>query len=117
VIDLMTTADVEIVPIQPEDVDKLAEKYPFFVKADIPAGVYENDQPIPTAAIHNIMLVRSDLSEEQVYALTKAFFENLQTLQDAHSAAKDISLEEAGKNLVVPLHPGAEKYYKEALGN
>ncbi|UFJ39979.1 TAXI family TRAP transporter solute-binding subunit [Brevibacillus humidisoli] len=116
VLDLMTTADVEIVPIQSADVDKLAATYPFFVKAEIPAGIYNNDQPIPTAAIRNVMLVRSDLSEEQVYSLTKTFFENLQTLQEAHNAAKNISQEEAGKNLVVPLHPGAEKYYNEALG-
>jgi len=113
VIDLMTTADVEIVPIQPEDVAKLAEKYPFFVSMEIPAGVYNNEQPIPTAAIQNILLVRNDLSEDQVYKLTKAFFENLDVLQAAHNAAKDIDVKEAGKNLVVPLHPGAEKYYKE----
>lgn len=59
------------------------------------------------------MLVRSDFSDEQVYKLTKAFFENIDALKEAHNAAKDIDVKEAGKNLVVPLHPGAEKYYKE----
>nr|WP_206529634.1 TAXI family TRAP transporter solute-binding subunit [Brevibacillus sp. SYP-B805] len=117
VIDLMTTKDVEIVPIQPADVDKLAQQYPFFVKAEIPAGVYKNDQPIPTAAIRNIMLVRADLSEDQVYKLTKIFFENMDALGQAHSAAKEIDIKEAGKNLVVPLHPGAEKYLKEVGAN
>ncbi|MEJ8548676.1 TAXI family TRAP transporter solute-binding subunit [Brevibacillus borstelensis] len=114
VIDLMTTKDVEIVPIKKEDVDKMAEKFPFFVSTEIPAGLYKNDQPIQTAAIRNIMLVRSDFSDEQVYKLTKTFFENIDALKEAHSAAKDIDVKEAGKNLVVPLHPGAEKYYKEA---
>ncbi|CAM5797035.1 TAXI family TRAP transporter solute-binding subunit [Brevibacillus borstelensis] len=113
VIDLMTTKDVEIVPIKKEDVDKMAEKFPFFVSAEIPAGLYKNDQPVQTAAIRNIMLVRSDFSDEQVYKLTKAFFENIDALKEAHNAAKDIDVKEAGKNLVVPLHPGAEKYYKE----
>ncbi|MGQ7277869.1 TAXI family TRAP transporter solute-binding subunit [Brevibacillus thermoruber] len=113
VIDLMTTKDVEIVPIKKEDVEKMAQQFPFFVSAEIPAGLYKNDQPVPTAAIRNLMLVRGDLSDDQVYKLTKAFFENLDTLKGAHSAAKEIDPKEAGKNLVVPLHPGAEKYFKE----
>ncbi|TRY24567.1 TAXI family TRAP transporter solute-binding subunit [Brevibacillus sp. LEMMJ03] len=113
VIDLMTTKDVEIVPIKKEDVEKMAQQFPFFVPAEIPAGLYKNDQPVPTAAIRNLMLVRGDLSDDQVYKLTKAFFENLDTLKGAHSAAKEIDPKEAGKNLVVPLHPGAEKYFKE----
>jgi TRAP transporter TAXI family solute receptor len=113
VIDLMTTKDVEIVPINKEDVEKMAQQFPFFVSAEIPAGLYKNDQPVPTAAIRNLMLVRSDLSDDQVYKLTKTFFENLDTLKGAHSAAKEIEPKEAGSNLVVPLHPGAEKYFKE----
>jgi uncharacterized protein len=113
VIDLMTTKDVEIVPIKKEDVEKMAQQFPFFVPAEIPAGLYKNDQPVPTAAIRNLMLVRGDLSDDQVYKLTKAFFENLDTLKGAHSAAKEIDPKEAGNNLVVPLHPGAEKYFKE----
>jgi TRAP transporter TAXI family solute receptor len=113
VIDLMTTKDVEIVPIQKADVEKMAQQFPFFVPAEIPAGLYKNEQPVPTAAIRNIMLVRGDLSDEQVYKLTKSFFENLDTLKAAHNAAKDIDVKTAGKDLVVPLHPGAEKYYKE----
>lgn len=113
VIDLMTTKDVVIVPIKPEDVAKMAQQFPFFVSAEIPAGLYNNEQPIPTAAIRNILLLRGDLSEEQAYKLTKTFFEELPTLQAAHNAANEIDVKEAGKNLVVPLHPGAEKYYKE----
>lgn len=113
VIDLSTTKDVEIVPIKKEDVDKMAQQYPFFVSAEIPAGLYKNDQPIQTAAIRNILLVRSDLSDDQVYKLTKTFFDEMPTLKAAHNAANEIDVKEAGKNLVVPLHPGAEKYYKE----
>lgn len=113
VIDLVTTKDVEIVPIKKEDVEKMAEKFPFFVSAEIPSGVYKNDEAVQTAAIRNILLLSADLSEEQAYNLTKTFFEELPALQAAHNAAKEIDVKEAGKDLVVPLHPGAEKYYKE----
>jgi TRAP transporter TAXI family solute receptor len=63
------------------------------------------------------MLVRGDLSEDQVYNLTKVFFENLDALKQAHNAAAEIDVKKAGKDLVVPLHPGAEKYYQEAGAN
>lgn len=114
VIDLSTTKNVEIVPIQAADLGKMAKQFPFFVQAEIPAGVYKNEKPIPTAAIRNILLVRGDLSDEQVYKVTKMLFENLGDLKAAHSAAKEIDANNAWKDLVVPLHPGAEKYYKEA---
>lgn len=115
VIDLMTSREVEIVPIQKVDIEKMKKEFPFFTAIEIPAGTYKNDKPIPTAAIQNILLVRSDMSEDQVYKLTKTFFDNMEELRKAHSAMKDVKLEEAGKNLVVPLHPGAEKYFKEKV--
>ena len=45
--------------------------------------------------------------------MTKQLFEHLDTLKAAHSAAEGISLENAVKGLPIPLHPGAERYYKE----
>ena len=113
VLDLQSTNEVVIVPIQSEAIEKLTKQFPFFEKAQLPEGIYKNDQPIPTVAIRNILLVRSDLTEDQVYNLTKAFFENLDVLQEAHEAANQIDRREAGKDLVVPLHPGAAKFYKE----
>lgn len=115
VIDLMSSRDVQIVPIRKEDIEKMKKEFPFFTALEIPAGMYKNDKPIPTAAIRNILLVRSDMTEDQVYKLTKTYFENMEDLRKAHGAMKEVKLEEAGKDLVVPLHPGAEKYYKEAL--
>lgn len=114
VIDLSTTKNVEIVPIQAANLEKMVKQFPFFVQAEIPVGVYKNEKQIPTAAIRNILLVRGDLPDEQVYQVTKMLFENLGELQAAHSAAKEVNVNNAWKDLVVPLHPGAEKYYKEA---
>ena len=61
----------------------------------------------------NYLVTRSGLSEKEVYEMTKSLFDNLPALQAAHAAAKAISLQNAGKNPPVPLHPGAAKYYKE----
>lgn len=114
VTELTKSKPVTIVPIRMEEVRKLREMYPFFQMTEIPAGTYQNEAAIPTAATVNVMLVRKDLDEELVYKLTKELFESLAFLQRAHQAAQSIDIKKAGYNLPIPVHPGAEKYYKEA---
>ncbi|WP_025028656.1 TAXI family TRAP transporter solute-binding subunit [Caldalkalibacillus mannanilyticus] len=113
VIDLQTTQDVVIVPVEGAGMEKLQELYPFFSANVIPAGTYGNEEDIPTASIQNLLLVNKDLSEEVVYQMTKLLFENVNQIHSSHHAATDISLDTVTEGMVVPWHPGAEKYYKE----
>lgn len=108
--------DLQIVSVPADKLTEIAKTKTFFIPMDIPAGTYKNDAAIPTAAILNALVVRSDMSEDDVYKLTKAFFENLDTLKSAHQAAADINLEAAQKGLVAPLHAGAKRYYDEKAG-
>lgn len=105
--------DLQIVAIPAEGVTKLAEDKAYFSALDIPANTYGNELPIPTAAIKNALVVRKDLSENDVYLLTKTLFENLPQLQTAHQAAKDVNVKDAQQGLVAPLHSGAKKYFDE----
>lgn len=105
--------DLQLVSILHENVDKIAKDKSYFIGMQIPADTYGNAEAIPTAAIMNALIVRADLSEEDGYKLTKTFFENLDNLRNSHQAMKDVSLENAQKGLVAPLHPGAKKYYAE----
>ncbi|WP_265515929.1 TAXI family TRAP transporter solute-binding subunit [Nitratireductor luteus] len=85
-----------------------------FVAATIPAGTYEGQsEDVPTLAITNILVTHEDVSEETAYQMTKQLFENLDDMVAAHAAAKAISLENGPKGVPLPLHPGAERYYKE----
>ncbi|MFD1610110.1 TAXI family TRAP transporter solute-binding subunit [Oceanobacillus luteolus] len=113
VMELSETTDIVLVSVDPDNVDEIAQKHPYFIPYEIPAGTYDNEEPIPTAAVPNAFVVRSDLSEDDVYQLTKTFFESLDTLVNSHQAAADISLEGAQESLIAPLHPGAEKYFNE----
>lgn len=113
VIELSETMDINLVKVSPEKMEEIAKEHSYFISYEIPAGTYSNDEPVPTAAVPNALVVRSDLSEEDVYQLTKVFFENLDKLANSHQAAKDISLENAQESLIAPLHPGAEKFYNE----
>lgn len=105
--------DLKLVPIEEKVIEKLAKDKPYFISEVIPANTYGNEEDIPTAAIMNALVVRSDLSESDVYNLTKSFFEGLDGMVNAHQAAKDISIEKAQEGLVAPLHPGAKKYFDE----
>lgn len=112
-LELSQSLDIRMVSIDPADVESIAEDKSYFVALEIPADTYGNEEAIPTAAIMNALIVQSDMSEDDVYKLTKTFFENLDTLENSHQAASDISLEAAQEGLVAPLHPGAERYYSE----
>lgn len=105
--------DLQIVSVPSDKLSEIAKTKTFFIPMDIPAGTYNNDAAVPTAAILNALVVRSDMSDDDVYKLTKAFFENLDSLKNAHQAAADISVENAQNGLVAPLHPGAKRYYDE----
>lgn len=105
--------DLQLVTIDQDKLNEIIATKPYFKTFEIPAGTYGNDVAIPTAAIMNALLVRSDLSEDDGYKLTKALFDNLDGLKTAHQAANDISLESANTGMVAPIHPGAKKYYDE----
>jgi TRAP transporter TAXI family solute receptor len=113
VIDLSTSDKVKIIPIEGEGMANLKELYPFFSENVIPAGAYDNEEDIPTASITNLLLVSAGLSDDVVYNITKTFFENIEQVQNSHNAAKDISLETVSEGMIVPFHPGAERYLKE----
>lgn len=111
--ELAQSFDLKLVTITPERLSPIIADRPYFVALEIPANTYGNAEAIPTAAIMNALVVREDLSENDVYRLTRTFFESLPQLLSAHQAVRDVSLERAQQGLVAPLHPGAQRYYDE----
>jgi uncharacterized protein len=110
--DLASSVPITIVPVPPEIVAKIGEPY---AAATIPAGTYEGqDADVPTAAVGNFLITHADVPEDTVYQMTRLLFENLDRLAAAHAAAKAIDPAKAAEGLPVPLHPGAERYYREA---
>ncbi len=112
-LELEQSFDLQLVSIKPENVSRIAEDKSYFVSLEIPAGTYGNEEPVATAAIMNALAVRSDLSQEDVYKLTRTFFDSLPQLRNSHQAMNDVSVEAAQQGLVAPLHPGAQQYYDE----
>lgn len=110
--DLATSAAITVVPVPQDTVEKIGGAY---IPSTIPAGTYDGqDTDMPTAAVTNILVTHDGVSEETVYQMTKLLFENLDTVKAAHAAGQAIDPAKATENLPIPLHPGAERYYKEA---
>ena len=65
-------------------------------------------------AIPNFLITQSKVPDELVYQMAKAMYGNLDTLYAAHNAAKAIKLQNALTGMPIPLHPGAERYFREA---
>ncbi|MEI4472632.1 TAXI family TRAP transporter solute-binding subunit [Frigidibacter sp. MR17.24] len=110
--DLSSTNEISVVAIPAEVVEKIGAP---FMAATIPAGTYNGQtEDVPTAAVGNILVTSDKVDDETAYQMTKLLFENLDRLKSAHAAAGGIKLEQATEGLPIPLHPGAEKYYREA---
>jgi len=112
--DISTLQDIVFVPIDGEMRNKLIEKYPFFAKDVLPGKTYRGqDEPVETVAVQAILPARKELSEEVVYTITKALFQNHEALGNAHHKGKSVKISQALDGISVPVHPGAVKFYKE----
>ncbi len=108
--ELATTYDVSFLPI---DAEKLSQ-YPYYSPVEIPQDAYKGmTAPVNTVAVKAMLVVNKSMSDETVYNITKALFENLDTIAEAHARGKDLQLETALEGMSIDVHPGAQKYFDE----
>jgi TRAP transporter TAXI family solute receptor len=114
IIDTFISGKVVMVPIEPVPAEVLRKQYPFYTLEKIPANTYKGqEREVLTPAVMAMMVARKDLPEDLVYRFTRAIFDNLGQFHTAHAAAKHLTLQTAQNGMPVPLHPGAEKFYRE----
>lgn len=112
--DVATGRDIVLVSVSPDLAASLQEQYPFYIAVTVPGGTYSGvNEDVPTVAVGAMLAVRAELSEDVVYNLTKALFENLPRLAQAHVRGGDVSLDTAQDGMSLTLHPGAARYYAE----
>jgi uncharacterized protein len=113
--DPTTTCQAQLVPIEGEAIDGLIEEFPYYAIAEIPGGMYANNEDAtPTFGVLAALATSVDTPEEAVYGLVRAVFENFDAFKALHPALGILTEE----NMIVdglsaPLHPGAERYYQE----
>jgi TRAP transporter TAXI family solute receptor len=110
----LATCDAHLVHVKGKAIDKLVSDNSFYRKATIPAGMYNNDKDIQTFGVGATFVSSSDVSEEVVYTIVKAVFDNFDDFKKLHPAFGNLKQSEMIKDaLSAPLHDGAAKYYKE----
>lgn len=116
VIELTSSVGGELVPINGPEADAMISKYGFFAKDIIPADTYEGVGETESISVGAQLVVSAKVDEQLVHDITKALWnEKSRALLDkGHAKGKAITAETALDGVGIPLHPGAERYYKEA---
>ena len=114
-VELASAVPIKLVPIDGAAAKALTDKYGFFASSDIPAGTYQGVDGVTTVAVGAQWLTSAKEPEELIYQITKALWNDKtrKLLDVGHAKGKVITLETALDGIGVPLHPGAERYYKE----
>jgi TRAP transporter TAXI family solute receptor len=110
-----TSCDAVVVDVAGPEVDKLVSENPYYAKATVPGGMYKGtDEDVNTFGVRATFVSSSDVDEDTVYQVVKAVFDNFDRFKELHPAFANLTAEEMVKDgLSAPLHPGAEKYFKE----
>ena len=112
--ELCTSSKAYLVPIDGEVSKALMNSSPYYTEYKIPAGTYNGQEAdVTTVTVKATLIVNSDASEDDVYALTKAIFENIDAITAENAKGAELSLENATDGMTVLFHAGAAKYFAE----
>lgn len=132
VMELVSSTPITILSLDDALIKKITDAYPFYTKVTIPANTYaDQSAPVETVAVMAQWVCDADIDAELIYTLTKALWEpgfhvlrtkdgkpepapaGAEIMAQAHEKGKDVTLKTALSGMAIPLHPGAERYYRE----
>ncbi len=112
--ELCTTNSAYLVPIDGAVADALMASCPFYTVYTVPAGTYEGQtEDVKTVTVKATLIVNADATEEDVYNLTAAIFDNAEAITAENAKGAELSIENATSGMTVPFHAGAAKYFAE----
>ena len=113
--ELAATTGIDLVPIDGPEAENLVKAYSFFAIDEIPDGAYKGVSGVKTVSVNAIWATSSKQPDQLIYGITAALWNpsTRKLLDSGHSKGKTIKLETATQGLGIPLHAGAEKFYKE----
>lgn len=112
--ELCTASKAYLVPIDGDIAATLMNSSSFYTTYKIPANTYNGQTTdVTTVTVKATLIVSADTSEEDVYNITKAIFDNKDTITAAHAKGAELSLENATQGMAAPFHKGAAKYFAE----
>ena len=112
--ELCTTNSAYLVPIDGDIAAKLMADCAFYTSYVIPAGTYAGQtEDVTTITVKATLIVSASASEDDVYNLTKAIFDNVDAIAAENGKGKELSIENATSGMAAPFHAGAAKYFAE----
>jgi len=112
--ELCATNDAYLVPIDGDLADKLMKDSPYYTTYKIPAGTYNGQtEDVTTVTVKATLIVSASASEDAVYKLTKAIFDNTEAITKENGKGAELSVENATSGMTAPFHAGAAKYFAE----
>ncbi len=114
IVDLANAREIRIVPLAGPEIEAMRKKQPYYANIQLAPNTYKGQTaPVDTLAVMAIWATHDGVTDAMAYEVTKALYENTETLGQVHPKGKEISLKTALQSVSIPLHPGAEKYYRE----
>ena len=111
---LATTNEARLVPIDGEIAEKLMADCPYYTVYNVPAETYPGQtEDVATVTVKATLIVTADASEDDVYNLTKAIFDNAEAIAAENAKGAELSIENATSGMTAPFHAGAAKYFAE----
>ncbi|RDI95705.1 TRAP transporter substrate-binding protein [Meiothermus sp. QL-1] len=108
------TLRIQLVEVEYNRVQELAKKYPFYRAFNIEGGLYRGvDVTTPSVAVFAMWIAAESVSPDVVYNMMKATFDNPEFRSIHPNLQRFFNVNTAARNLPIPLHPGAERYYRE----
>lgn len=116
IMDMAVTTDIIVVGLEPDKIDQLTQKYPYYTPDEVPAGTYDgHDLTAPTVSVMAWLVAAAELHDKEAYEITRVLYDSLETLHGPASPdrLKAMTLETALDGLSIELHPGAARFYQE----
>jgi TRAP transporter TAXI family solute receptor len=112
--ELITTYPVDFIQPSADQITAVRKELPELSQSAVPAGTYASlARDYQTLGLFNFAVAHKDLPDDLVYKIVKAVFDNREELVKTQSSAKETVPANIGRNTILPLHPGAERYYRE----
>ncbi len=113
VVEIMTVGTADLCDFEPEVIKNLCKELPYYLPFDIPAGTYKGQSaPVKSMASWNVLVTSDKLDADNAYQMTKALYDKKADILNVNTRIASMSPENL-KYIQIPLHPGAEKYFKE----
>ena len=111
---LISTNPVDFIQLTPDQIEKIRKAFPEMSLSKVPSKSYFSlEQDYDTVGLYNFAVVHKEMSDDLAYKIVKATFANREELIKAQPSARETLAANIGRNTILPLHPGAARYYRE----